>query len=160
MATLQNSETNLACRQELISDSAKGLGLSQAPVVTQTSNIMRTKLEAGVNGTLIILAQSLAGTCTLKLKADATDAISFAGGTTDVVVAAATPVWGELPINGDTLLYWGIQVNAPVGLTWNKLCVLECSDIDVEGGENYHVASAAFNAKKTVGSGAVLTAWS
>lgn len=160
MATLQISETQIACRQHDPKDAVKGMGLSISPTVDETSNIQRTKMRAGCNGAVLFAVQASAGTVTLNLKAGSTNVIDFTSGTIDIVVNDTEPIWGTLPVNGDTLSYWGVRVHNPAGgLTWSKYLILEMSTIRLDLGENYDVASAAFNAKQFLGTGDVQIAF-
>lgn len=160
MATLQVSETQVACRRHDPKNALTGMGLTKAPGATQQSNVQVTKMKAGCSGRVFVMVKASAGTCTVKLKAEADESLSFASGTVDIPVNDTEAVWGSIAVNGDTAKYWGIEVNGPAGgLDWTDFVILETSEIDLAAGENYDVCSAAFNAKKVSGTGDVPTAF-
>lgn len=161
MATLQISETQIACRKHDVVSATAGLGLTQAPVADEESNVQVTKLKAGCTGTVFLMGETSDGTGTIMLKAEADETLDFTSGTTDhALTDAGDNFWMELEVNGDTKKYWGIKVDNPAsGFEWTKLVVLETSEISIADGENYHVATAAFNAKHVADTGAIDTAF-
>lgn len=151
MTTKQISETQLACRRY---DPVEDLSLTLAPNAAEESDVQTTKLKAGCEGRVLVMGIAAASGCTVKLKAEADDTLNFGADTTDIVVDDTVGGWGEIQVNGDTLRYWGMEVTPDdANFEWDKLIVLETSEISIEDGENYTVCTAAFNAKHVEGTG-------
>lgn len=149
MTTKQLSDTNTVVRKYSQAD----LNLYTTSGVNALSNVQTTKLKAGVNGELVVMAKS-SGSCVIKLKYSDTAVIDFSSGATDITVN--TNAWGIMEINGDTKKYWGLKVADPSLLT--DLVVLETSEL--ADGESISIVQAGFNAKNVAASGDYLTAFS